>query len=204
MSTPPDPRFHDGLRLVATKTAISCARLFVEQTLRQWGAGFLVDDAAKVADELVTTAVNATGIPEERVRTDIVDTLDPHIRQVQQQNPDSTLITTIEDDRSPMITNRSTTHPCEVDSIRKWAGSSFMRRRQPQRPTTRPTVNLRVGCTSLHAGTPHAEVAEHMVNVFTSCSGLLPSCAGQCFVTVWRAVPEPITASGSMQTSRKC
>lgn len=62
------PRLHDGLRLVATRSAISCARLFVEYTLDRWGAGFLIQDAVPVVDELVTSAVKATGIMDETVR----------------------------------------------------------------------------------------------------------------------------------------
>jgi len=55
------PRFADGLRLVATRSAITCSRLFVAYTLDKWGAGFLVDEAVLVVDELVTNAVKATG-----------------------------------------------------------------------------------------------------------------------------------------------
>ncbi len=62
------PRFHDGLRLIATRSAISCSRLFVASTLGKWGARVVIDDAVLLVDELVTAAVNATGIPDERVR----------------------------------------------------------------------------------------------------------------------------------------
>ena len=62
------PRFADGLRLVATRSAITCSRLFVAYTLDKWGAGFLVDEAVLVVDELVTNAVKATGVMDERVR----------------------------------------------------------------------------------------------------------------------------------------
>ena len=62
------PRFSDEIRLVATKPAISCSRLFVECMLRHWGAGFLVDDAVREVDELVTSAVKATGTMDEPVR----------------------------------------------------------------------------------------------------------------------------------------
>jgi len=62
------PRLSDSIRLVATRTAISCSRLFVECTLRQWRAGFLVNDAVQVVDELVMNAVKATGVMDETVR----------------------------------------------------------------------------------------------------------------------------------------
>ena len=54
--------FHDGIRFVATRTAISCSRLFVAYTLDKWGVGFIVDDAVLVVDKLVTNAVKATGV----------------------------------------------------------------------------------------------------------------------------------------------
>lgn len=62
------PRLHDSIRLVATRSAISCSRLFVECTLRHGGAGFLVDDAVREVDELVTNAVKATGMMDDTVR----------------------------------------------------------------------------------------------------------------------------------------
>jgi len=61
------PLLHDGLRLVATKSAINCAGLFVVSTLTKWGARSILLDAVLETEELVTNAVNATGIPEERV-----------------------------------------------------------------------------------------------------------------------------------------
>lgn len=61
------PRYHDGLRLVATRSAISCSRIFVAITLDKWGASVILQDAMSVADDLVTNAVHATGIPQERI-----------------------------------------------------------------------------------------------------------------------------------------
>ena len=62
------PRFHDGFRLVATPSAVSCSRLFVAYTLDKWGASFVINDAVQVVDELVTNAAHATGLMEERPR----------------------------------------------------------------------------------------------------------------------------------------
>lgn len=61
------PRLQDGIRLVATRSAISCSRLLVACTLYNWGAGFLVPDAVQVVDELATNAVKATGLMGELV-----------------------------------------------------------------------------------------------------------------------------------------
>jgi len=74
------PRFADGLRLVATRSAITCSRLFVAYTLDKWGAGFLVDEAVLVVDELVTNAVKATGVMDERVRWTEVAHMEIHHR----------------------------------------------------------------------------------------------------------------------------
>ena len=60
------PRFHDGMRLVSTRTAINCAGLFVVSTLTKWGARTILRSVVLETEELVTAAVNATGIPEER------------------------------------------------------------------------------------------------------------------------------------------
>jgi hypothetical protein len=62
------PHFHDGMRLVSTRTAINCAGLFVVSTLMKWGARTILRSAVVETEELVTAAVNATGIPEERMR----------------------------------------------------------------------------------------------------------------------------------------
>jgi hypothetical protein len=61
------PRCHDGLRLVATRSAINCAGLFVVSTLMKWGARTVLHSAVVETEELVTAAVDATGIPGERV-----------------------------------------------------------------------------------------------------------------------------------------
>lgn len=60
------PHLHDGLRLVSTKSAIPCARLFVEYTLDKWGAYTFIHEAVRQVDDLVTMAVKATGITEDR------------------------------------------------------------------------------------------------------------------------------------------
>ncbi len=61
------PRFHDSMRLVSTRTAITCAGLFVVSTLMKWGARTILRSAVVENEKLVTVAVNATGIPEERM-----------------------------------------------------------------------------------------------------------------------------------------
>ena len=61
------PRLHDGIRLVSTRTAINCAGLFVVSTLMKWGARTVLRSAVVETEALVTAAVNATGIPEERM-----------------------------------------------------------------------------------------------------------------------------------------
>jgi hypothetical protein len=61
------PRFHDGMRLVSTRTAINCAGLFVVSTLTKWGVRTILRSAVVETEELVTAAVNATGIPQERM-----------------------------------------------------------------------------------------------------------------------------------------
>jgi hypothetical protein len=61
-------RCTDDITLAATRTAISCSRLFVMSTLGRWRAASLVDDALLVADELVTDAVKTTGVMDIRPR----------------------------------------------------------------------------------------------------------------------------------------
>jgi hypothetical protein len=61
------PRLHDSMRLVSTRTAINCAGLFVVSTLTKWGARTILRSAVVETEKLVTAAVNATGIPQERV-----------------------------------------------------------------------------------------------------------------------------------------
>lgn len=60
------PRLVDGLTFVATRTAISCSRVFVAYTLDRWGAGLVAAEAELVVDELVTTAVQAADVRDER------------------------------------------------------------------------------------------------------------------------------------------
>ncbi|MGH3624787.1 MAG: ATP-binding protein [Sciscionella sp.] len=59
------PRFSDQLDLATLRTAVSCARLFTEYTLDKWGASSIVDNALLVVTELVTNAVQATGVTDE-------------------------------------------------------------------------------------------------------------------------------------------
>ncbi|MGH8603169.1 MAG: hypothetical protein ACREXR_10470 [Gammaproteobacteria bacterium] len=61
------PRLHDGMRLVSTRTAITCAGLFVVSTLTKWGARTILHSAVVETEELVTAAVGRTGIPGERM-----------------------------------------------------------------------------------------------------------------------------------------
>ena len=61
------PRFTDGIRLVATPTAISRADLFVVSTLTRWEARSILLDAVFVTEKLVTSAVKATGVTDEHV-----------------------------------------------------------------------------------------------------------------------------------------
>ncbi|MGH3917370.1 MAG: hypothetical protein ACRDTC_28750 [Pseudonocardiaceae bacterium] len=69
------PRLHDGIRLVATRTAISCARLVVEYTLDKWGAGFIAHDAVLAVAELVTHATKTTSVMDEHTcRTKLTHT----------------------------------------------------------------------------------------------------------------------------------
>ncbi|MFB6518592.1 ATP-binding protein [Streptomyces sp. NPDC056401] len=51
-----------NLRLAATSTAVSCSRVFIAHTLRQWNIPDLIDDAQLVVSELVTNSVKATGV----------------------------------------------------------------------------------------------------------------------------------------------
>lgn len=61
------PRFSDELKLVALSNAIGCARIFVQYTLANWKASpFVVGDAHVITHELVTKAVDDTGVPEDQ------------------------------------------------------------------------------------------------------------------------------------------
>jgi hypothetical protein len=61
------PRFTDGIKLVVTPTAISCADLFVVSTLTRWRARSILLDAVFVTEELATSVVKATGVMDEHV-----------------------------------------------------------------------------------------------------------------------------------------
>ncbi len=55
------PRATAGLTLAAVPSAVRCSRMFVRLGLRQWGLPSLAEDS-----ELVTNAVQATGVTEAR------------------------------------------------------------------------------------------------------------------------------------------
>jgi Histidine kinase-like ATPase domain len=59
---PDRPRFLDQLDFAAVPTASRCARVFTSTTLTKWKALSLVDDACLMVSELVTNAVQATGL----------------------------------------------------------------------------------------------------------------------------------------------
>lgn len=56
------PMFVAQLDLAAVLTAVSCSRLFASTMLRRWNARFMEDDALLVVSELVTNAVQETGV----------------------------------------------------------------------------------------------------------------------------------------------
>lgn len=58
-------RLLGSLKLVATRTAISCSRMFVAHTLEKWHMDSFVDDALLITDELIRGAVKATGTMDE-------------------------------------------------------------------------------------------------------------------------------------------
>ncbi|WP_370352199.1 ATP-binding protein [Catenulispora sp. EB89] len=60
--TSPRPSLMSSINLAAVATAVSCSRLFVGSTLKQWNLQHLTDDAELIASELVTNAVKKTGI----------------------------------------------------------------------------------------------------------------------------------------------
>ncbi|MEV6241057.1 ATP-binding protein [Lentzea sp. NPDC051838] len=63
---PERPRFRRELGLVALPTAITVARIFVNDTLRQWDALFIEDHIARLAVELVELSIRDTGPTDER------------------------------------------------------------------------------------------------------------------------------------------
>jgi anti-sigma regulatory factor (Ser/Thr protein kinase) len=56
------------ISLAALATAVGCARLFIRSTLQALGLDHLAEDAEVVASELVTNAVQATGITHSSPR----------------------------------------------------------------------------------------------------------------------------------------
>ncbi len=60
---PERPRKLSTLTLVALPTAVTCARSLVYVTLRDWKIGHLTEAASLIMDELITMAVESTGIP---------------------------------------------------------------------------------------------------------------------------------------------
>jgi hypothetical protein len=65
------PRFSQGFRLVATRSAISCAGLFVASTLAKWRLLSILPEATTVTEELVTSAVKQTGVMERPRWTEV-------------------------------------------------------------------------------------------------------------------------------------
>jgi hypothetical protein len=65
---PPPARAISDLVLAATSTAVSCARLFVECTLRRWERRELTDGTVWLVTELVADAVRLTGFPHPEAR----------------------------------------------------------------------------------------------------------------------------------------
>ncbi|MFI0515426.1 anti-sigma regulatory factor (Ser/Thr protein kinase) [Streptomyces canus] len=53
-----------SLRLTAVPTAVSCSRMFVRHTLNRWNLAELEENAALIASELVTNAIQASGITD--------------------------------------------------------------------------------------------------------------------------------------------
>lgn len=60
-------RFHDGMRLVSARTAINCAGMFMVSTLMKWGIRTTLRSTVVETEELVTAAINATGLRQERM-----------------------------------------------------------------------------------------------------------------------------------------
>jgi hypothetical protein len=71
----PRPRFTDRLNLAALPTAVSCAQTFIQVTLARWGASTIIDDALIIVSELVTSAVETTGITDTHPRWSDLDKL---------------------------------------------------------------------------------------------------------------------------------
>lgn len=56
------PMYPASLNLAAVVTAVSCSRVFIRHTLQQWGLPNQIETAELVVSELVTNAVEATGV----------------------------------------------------------------------------------------------------------------------------------------------
>lgn len=55
-----------SIHLAAVPTAVRCARMFAAHWLERWGLDAVADDVIAVLSELVTNAVQATGITEPK------------------------------------------------------------------------------------------------------------------------------------------
>lgn len=75
-------RTWDRLTVVALPTAVSCTRAFTKVMLQWWGASHALDDALLVTSELVTNAVQATGLDHAQMRIEVTS---EHIIGVQLQ-----------------------------------------------------------------------------------------------------------------------
>jgi len=58
----PIPLLAVSLRLTAVPTAVACSRMFVRHTLTRWNLADEVEDTALIMSELVTNAIQASGI----------------------------------------------------------------------------------------------------------------------------------------------
>jgi len=65
----PIPLLAASLRLVAVPTAVPCSRIFVQHTLTHWHFEEHTDTAALIMSELVTNAVRAGGIIDDRPKS---------------------------------------------------------------------------------------------------------------------------------------
>ncbi|MDX3840054.1 MULTISPECIES: ATP-binding protein [Streptomyces] len=63
-ATQPHLMYATSLRLAAVPSAVSCSRMFVQQTLQRWKVPSYIDVAELVVSELVTNAVKMTGVTD--------------------------------------------------------------------------------------------------------------------------------------------
>ena len=75
MTSAPQPRAIEDFPLAATSTAVNCALMFVEHTLRRWSMLELLYPVALVVTELVDSAVELTGVPDPSPRWSELDDL---------------------------------------------------------------------------------------------------------------------------------